>query len=287
MDFVIGILSFRTEFRIFMKPKKIKVLYAGDSPVGGPANYLLGILRFMGVSVLHIPPGKSMSPGILKKHYHVFIFSDFSKEHLPTSSEKLIAGQVKKGSGLLMIGGWGSFSGPFGGWRGSLLERLLPVTCLSTDDRKNFPRGALMQCEDKHPFTQKIILKKSPCILGINKVIPKVESRTALSVREVVGANDKLSLNKKAYPFLVFSGYPGLRSAALCTDLAPHWCGGLVDWGLRRKVLPVEGRIKIEVGETYIQFVSSLIGWLAGGSTSRQESWRLRSPQYRAKIQNQ
>ena len=54
------------------------------------------------------------------------------------------------------------------------------------------------------------------------------------------------------------------RTAALATDLAPHWCGGLVDWGKRRLKLKVTGKIQIEVGDLYVEFVSSLIKWTAG-----------------------
>jgi hypothetical protein len=36
-----------------------------------------------------------------------------------------------------------------------------------------------------------------------------------------------------------------------------------VDWGKKTKKLRVTDKIQIEVGETYIQFVSSLILWLS------------------------
>jgi hypothetical protein len=64
----------------------------------------------------------------------------------------------------------------------------------------------------------------------------------------------------------------------LTTDAAPHWCGGLLDWGTKHVTLPVpaknrggsaascggKGGITITVGNAYLEFFSSLILWLAG-----------------------
>ncbi len=36
--------------------KSMRVFYAGDSPVGGAANYLRGVLREMKARVTHLPP---------------------------------------------------------------------------------------------------------------------------------------------------------------------------------------------------------------------------------------
>jgi len=58
----------------------------------------------------------------------------------------------------------------------------------------------------------------------------------------------------------------GLRTAALTTDLAPHWCGGWVDWGARRRALPVTAEFGVEVGDLYVRFVRQLIQWLLSGS---------------------
>ena len=119
----------------------MNILYAGDSPVGGPANYLLGILRYLKANVTHIPPGKMLKPSVLRKHFNAIILSDFSRRNLPAVSEKRMVEQVKSGTGLLMVGGWASFSGLNGRWRGSAIEQLLPVRCLPKDDRRNVSSG--------------------------------------------------------------------------------------------------------------------------------------------------
>lgn len=131
----------------------MKILYAGDSPAGGPANYLLGILKHINSQYVHIPPAVPLEEKWLNLPYDAFILSDYSRKQLSPRMERLIVSRVESGAGLAMIGGWGSFSGPFGGWKGSLIEKMLPVTCLGTDDRVNFPGGGFAGSEKRafHP----------------------------------------------------------------------------------------------------------------------------------------
>jgi len=234
----------------------LNILYAGDSPVGGPANYLLGILKFLEAKVTHIPPGKILKPRFLKKNYGAIILSDFSRKDLSPVSERLIAEQVKSGAGLLMVGGWGSFSGPFGKWRGSLIEKLLPVSCLPKDDRRNIWSGLTIVQKAKHPILGNLIFTNPPVLCGLNEVRTKNEGKVILAARTIAGA--------KEYPLLIIDRDPKKRIAAFTTDFAPHWCGGLVDWGSKRKTLKVSDTIQIEVGNNYIRLASSLILWLVG-----------------------
>ncbi|MBI4116076.1 MAG: hypothetical protein HY447_05865, partial [Candidatus Omnitrophica bacterium] len=193
----------------------------------GPANYLLGILGKLKASFLHIPPSKTLNPSFLKRRFDAIILSDFSKTHVPSISEKMIAQQVEEGTGFLMIGGWGSFSGPFGRWKGSLIEKILPVSCLGRDDRLNFPGGALIVPKKKHRALQSISFGRPPVICGLNRIKPKRNSLTLLSARRIVttGNAHRIALEKTEFPLLVVDRDPRKRIAALTTDLAPHWCG--------------------------------------------------------------
>lgn len=243
----------------------MRILYCGDSPAEGPARYLLAILKHLRAQVTHIPPGVSLHPSRLHQKYAAFILSDYSRRDMPLASEKLMAGQVRQGSGLLMVGGWGSFAGPFGKWKGSLIEKLLPVRCLSRDDRLNFPAGALLTRETRHPLLKGLPWNHPPAVCGINKVSLKRTARTLLSVRPIVSQGRSLRFQNKRYPLLVIDGgNPLRRTAALTTDLAPHWCAGLVDWGRRRRQLCARTHNWIEVGDAYVAFVQSLVRWLAG-----------------------
>jgi len=79
-----------------------------------------------------------------------------------------------------------------------------------------------------------------------------------LTAREVLG--------RKEHPLLIVDSDSTRRIAAFTTDLAPHWSGGLLDWGKKRVKLSVKKGISIEVGEQYVRFVSSLLKWLARAS---------------------
>jgi len=132
----------------------MRILYAGDSEAGGAANYLLAILHFLKADFIHAPPGKVLRPALFRRRFDAFLLSDFSKRDLPRLSENSLAEQVKQGSGLLMVGGWGSFSGPGGGWRGSRVEKLLPVSCEGEDDRVHLASGAHLVLKRGHPILQ-------------------------------------------------------------------------------------------------------------------------------------
>lgn len=244
-------------------PKK-KILYAGDSPAGGPANYLLAILNTLPVEYIHVPPGEPLKSSLSKTAFDAFIFSDYSHRDLSRKVEKDIARSVDKGAGLLMIGGWGSFAGPFGGWAGSLIEERLPVQCLRRDDRVNLSSGLLIQKKQPHPILEKSNLESSPVICGFNEVQVKRSSETLLVLKAMQNQNGQVKLLQKEYPFLVVSGSAAERRAALTTDLAPHWCGGWVDWGKKHRKLAVNSKIAVEVGDAYILFVQQLLRWTAG-----------------------
>lgn len=240
----------------------MKILYCGDSHAEGPARYLLAILKHLRAQTTHVPPGVSLRPSRLNQKFDAFILSDYSRRDLPLASEKKIAGQVRQGSGLLMVGGWGSFAGPFGKWRGSLIEEMLPVRCLSRDDRLNFPAGALVIPETRHPILKHLPWNRPPAICGINRVLLKKNAETLLSVRPLVVRGRSLRLAARRYPLLVIDRNPLRSIAALTTDLAPHWCAGLVDWGSRRRQLCARTHNWIEVGDAYVAFVEALVRWL-------------------------
>ena len=233
----------------------MKVLYAGDSEAGGPANYLLGILRFMKARFVHIPPGQKIKPSLFKKRFDAVILSDFSHKDMSSGAEQSLIEQVNSGTGFLMVGGWGSFAGPSGNWQGSKLSGIFPVHCLKHDDRMNFPSGAWVTPKRRHPILQALSFSNPPVICGVNQIRAKSGCQTLLVAKRLIDGRD--------FPLLIISSDEKKRTAALATDLAPHWCGGLVDWGKRRLNLSVTGKIRIEVSDLYVKFVSSLVRWTA------------------------
>lgn len=248
--------------------KKLSILYAGDSWEGGPANYLLGILRTLQADFLHVPSSVRMDSKILEKHFDGIILSDYARSLLSHECEEKIMKKVlENGTGLLMVGGWASFSGPFGGWRGSLVEGLLPVICQERDDRMNLPGGALIQVKNAHPLFDSFSFENSPVLCGLNEVIPRKDSKIILNAKKITQTlsqgNLTLALDAKEYPLFVIEDTAKKRSAALTTDVAPHWCGGFVDWGNQSQKVTINPKIAIEVGNLYVEFLSRIIRWIA------------------------
>ena len=64
-------------------------------------------------------------------------------------------------------------------------------------------------------------------------------------------------------PLLVVDRFGQGNVAAFATDFAPHWVGGLVDWGDGRTSGQAEGSVGIEVGNWYARFVANLVRWTA------------------------
>ena len=237
------------------------ILYCGDSHEGGPANYLLGILNANQADITHIPPGIQLDPKILNQKFDGIIFSDYGRDCVSDKAEEKVIYQILSGTGFLMVGGWGSFAGPFGGWQGSEIEKLLPVNCLKKDDRHNLGSGLYVFKKKNHAILKGVDLKQAPVIIGFNEVKPKKDSEVLLTVKAFQPA--KKNFAKQEYPLLVLSKNPEIRTAAFTTDFAPHWCGGLVDWGSKRCKLAVNKNIQIEIGDQYLKFGSQLIRWLA------------------------
>ena len=245
----------------------MKILYCGDSHEGGPANYLLAILNYNKAEVTHIPPGVKLKPSVLRQRFDAIILSDYGRDCLPEKSEEKIVYQVLSGTGLLMVGGWGSFSGPFGGWSGSEIEKLLPVNCLKKDDRHNLGSGLYVFKKKDHAIIKGCNLKHAPVIIGFNEIQPKKNTDVVLTVKAFHPAKRKF--DRKEYPLLVVNKHAEIRTAAFATDFAPHWCGGLVDWGTKRCKLLVTKNIQVEIGDEYVRFVSRILNWVASNKIKK------------------
>lgn len=243
--------------------KVLNILFCGDSAAGGAANYLLGVLPSLPAKLTHLPPAKKLTLAHLKKDFDVIIFSDYSYDQLSKTVEKKVDALVRGGVGLIMVGGWGSFSGPFGKWRGSLIEKLLPVKCSAKDDRINFSSGAHFSLATQHPVIKGVQVKNSPVICGLNDVKVKKQATVVLNAREIVTVGSHLTLDPVLHPLLVVNNDPKTRTAAFACDFAPHWCGGLVDWGTKRKKLTVKPGMQIEVSDQYILLIKQIMFWLA------------------------
>lgn len=118
---------------------------------------------------------------------------------------------VRQGGGLVMIGGYMSFSGIDGRARFGMspLAEVLPVTMLNHDDRVEVPEGfkTAVVCPG-HPVLQGVS-PDWPLLLGYNRTIANAHS-TVVACR----GDD---------PVLVVGEVGRGRAVAFTPDCAPHW----------------------------------------------------------------
>ncbi|MBL5972315.1 MAG: cytoplasmic protein [Candidatus Leucobacter sulfamidivorax] len=131
----------------------------------------------------------------------------------------LVADFVQRGGGLVMVGGYLSFTGIDGKGRYAMspLAEPLPVMMLPYDDRIERPEGVGVEvCAPDHA-----VLGGTPSdwpeLLGYNRLIAKPDATVVARVGDD--------------PMLVVGEFGEGRTAAFASDLAPHWAPQeFLDW---------------------------------------------------------
>lgn len=180
------------------------------------ADYDVVVLSDIGYNTLALPP------------------STFVEYEQQPNRLQLLNDYVEAGGGLLMVGGYLSFQGFNGkaGYRGSPVERALPVSLEPFDDRVERSDGAVPTRTEDHPIVEGMP-EEWPAMLGYNRVTADDDAT------EVVSFEDD--------PLLVVGDHGEGRSAAFTTDCAPHWGSpAFTEW------------------DHYQPFWTSLIEWLGG-----------------------
>ncbi len=248
-----------------------KILYAGDASLASAASYLAGILTHVGLSFDYVPSNRPCTELLAHARHDLYILSDYPVNQWRGVELLRLHQYVEEGAGLLMIGGWESFCGAAGQYTNTPLADVLPVEMAQQDDRINCPQACLMELAEagaaKHPILKGLPLDKPPGIGGYNRVKAKAGAATLLLARQFdvqVSGGDYEFTPTVADPLLVIGSFGRGRVAALATDVAPHWVGGLVDWGDARIKAQAEGGEAIEVGNWYAQFFAQLVRWTMG-----------------------
>lgn len=138
---------------------------------------------------------------------------------------KALKTYVENGGALLMFGGYYSFQGINGGarFKGTPVEEVLPVTCLSNDDRVEVPEGfdPVVTGAEDHPVL-KGLGKEWPYLLGFNEVKVKDGAEVLATVSTEYGG----------LPLLVTGTYGKGRTVAWTSDVGPHWLPPqFIAWG--------------------------------------------------------
>lgn len=240
-----------------------RVCYLGDDDVGGAAIYLAGIMTHFGMPFDHVDSADSPGDDFCLRRYGLYVISDYPSARFASGQLEHVAECVRQGSGLAMFGGWESYHGRLGEYHRSPLADVLPVVMADEDDRRNYAQPCLIKKTADHPLLDGIPWETPPGIGGFNAFRAKADGRTLLaSLRfSVYVEGDEYSFTPAGEaPLLVVGGYGQGRTAALATDVAPHWVGGFVDWGNQRVVADV-GDGFIDVGNWYARFFRQLLEW--------------------------
>jgi uncharacterized membrane protein len=135
----------------------------------------------------------------------------FSKSQpLPDKLEQLRE-YVANGGGLLMVGGYLSFSGvdAKGHYAHTAIAPVLPVGVLETDDRQECPAGVVPEVRVADHPAIKGVEGAWPALLGFNRSVPKDDAEVIVAVDD--------------YPLIAVGEYGKGRSAVFTSDMAPHW----------------------------------------------------------------
>lgn len=129
-------------------------------------------------------------------------------EKTPNKLE-LIKEYIKNGGSFIMFGGYMAFSGINGTSRYSFtpLADILPVECLTVDDRIEKPEGVVPETRDHSIFND--IPKEWPHFLGYNKTISLKDSQTLATIN--------------GDPFIAAKEVGKGKSLVFTSDMAPHW----------------------------------------------------------------
>lgn len=240
-----------------------RILFLGEGSLHGPARYLAAILRWSSMSYDRFEDEEEIPKGWFKRHYDAIIFSDYRYAGFTVGSESWLVQQVDEGAGLLMIGGWASFTGLVGRYKGSSIENLLPVSCVHGDDRVNRASGAVLLSvkEAAHPVIKNMNWSKPPVVCGYHHIQVKEKTTTVLAFHDL-DFTDGIPRMGASHPALVIGSAGQGRTAAFLTDCAPHWAGGLVDWGDQRVTVKLGRHNVVELGDQYLKFFSQLLKWI-------------------------
>ncbi|HBG27083.1 MAG: hypothetical protein A2Y10_00110 [Planctomycetes bacterium GWF2_41_51] len=251
-----------------------KILYLGDTALAEAASYLAGVMNYFETDFDYAESKKKFDESLLKNDYDAIIISDYPAENFTESQIDKIIKKVKSGTGLLMIGGWESFTGLNGGYNHTALTEVLPIIMEDFDDRANCSGPCLIVRNREHIITDSLPFEnQAPAVGGFNKLRLKRFCNEILSVRRFKAEykDGKFEfLEAGDFPLLVTGSYGKGNVAAFASDAAPHWVGPLVDWGDKRITAKAAGGTEIEVGNWYAELFINMIRWVS--KTERQQN---------------
>lgn len=226
------------------------------SSYGVGLTELVDALEGGGHKVTHIPNHEAVEtfPWDVEtaSEYDVIILSDISADTLQIHPDcfdrgmktpdrlRVLSDYTAAGGGLMMVGGYMSFSGIEGKahYQATPLAEVLPVGMLGYDDRVETCEGVVPVMESQHEILAGID-GEWPFFLGYNQLIAKPDAELVMSV--------------EGDPFLVLGDHGDGRTAAFASDCSPHWGSpAFIEW------------------EHYGRFWGQLVEWLGAAAVSER-----------------
>ncbi len=241
------------------------ILYCGDTTLDTDAAYLAALLTLGGFEFDYCPSDRATEASAVQDR-RLVILSDYPSARMDAATQRQLVTSVKAGTNLLMIGGWESFHGLGGDWDATLVAEILPVVMQATDDRLNCDHPALLRQVGRHPAADGLPWsERAPYVGGFNRVQARTQSLVVLEadrVRPRCFAGVWNATLVETHPLLVVGQHGTGRTAALATDVAPHWVGGFVDWGDDRVTGHARESKQVEVGSLYARFWNQLLSFM-------------------------
>lgn len=242
------------------------ILYLGDTHLHDAAAYLAGLMHGWGWAFDYVPSHESAPAEMFNTPRKLIIVSDYPAARMDAAAQQNLIDQVAAGVGLIMIGGWESFHGLGGDWDGTPVGDTLPVVIASTDDRMNCDQPVLVRRLVEHPVLAGLPWDSRPPVIGgFNRFTEKPDATVLLEAQRFTAATNAGEFcfsPLDRHPLLVVGEFGRGRTAALATDVAPHWVGPLVDWGLPRVAAQAPQANGVEVGGDYASFLRQLLSWV-------------------------
>lgn len=244
----------------------MKIAYLGDTKLEGAAAYLAGILTNNKIEFDYFPSAE-ISKDFNVDKYSLIILSDFHSNFLINNLINDIVKKIKGGTNLLMIGGWDSYSGIDAAFTNTTLEEVLPVILKKGDDRVNSYSPLVFKVlEKEHSIVKNLPWDDCPYVGGLNIIEAKKDAK-------LIAVAEKVKLQRledntytaeciETYPMLVEGDYGKGKVICLATDVAPHWIGGMVDWGNKRVTMQAQDAYEIEIGNNYEQFFLQVVKYV-------------------------
>ena len=94
---------------------------------------------------------------------------------------------VRNGGGLMMVGGWESFTGRYGigNWGNTAVEEALPINCIQVNDDSNeTPQGVHIQVlVPDNPIVKGLNWESCPIFSGYNRLKAKDDATLLLKLK--------------------------------------------------------------------------------------------------------